>query len=225
MHMKLLTALFITCILAVSCFAADQETVSVAGTAEKALQHSQITFPGSRPFHLTATITETTDPNSDYRAKIEEYWVSPTKWRRAIESPGFSQIRVVNSDAVFEKNTGDYFPVWLNQMLTALFDPLPMLSILKQGNAQMQKLGRGTNSTACADFHARIDRWVICFEGSSGLLSSVFTKGYSAECKDYAKFGDKRVARRIVDDPEPGMTLETRISSLDDLTSPDEGAF
>jgi hypothetical protein len=215
----------ICCVLASSASSADKEMVSVAEMAERALQHSQLTFPGARPFHLTATIAETTDPNSDYRAKIEEYWVSPTKWRRTIESPGFSQIRTVNGDAVFEKNTGDYFPVWLNQMLTALFDPLPMLSALKQGNAQMPRPGGGMNSTACADFHSRIDRWVICFEGSGGLLSSVFTKGYAAEFKDYAKFGEKRVARRIVDNPEPGVTLETRITSLVDLTSPDETLF
>jgi hypothetical protein len=204
--------------------AGDAANVPIADAVEKALQQSQLTFPGSRPFHLTATIRETTDPNSDYHAEIEEYWVSPTKWRRTIQSPDFSQTRIVNSDAVFEKNTGDYFPVWLNHMLIALFDPVPMLGVLKQGNARMPKPGAGPNSTVCGDLHFRIDRWVICFSGD-GLLSSIFSKGYGAEFKDYVKFSGKRVARRIVDDPEPGTTLETRITSLAELTDPDETLF
>lgn len=214
---------FLLVLLSASTHVAADDTVSVADTTEKALQCSQLTLPGAKPFHLAAVIEETTDPNSDYTAKVEEFWVSPTKWRRTIDSPNFSQTRVVNGEAVLERNTGDYFPVWLNQMLTALFDPVPMLNALKQINAQMPK-PNGVNS-ACADLHARIDRWVICFEGSSGLLTSVFTKGYAAEFKDYAKFGDKRVARRIVDDPEPGVTLETRVTSLAELTAPDEAMF
>jgi hypothetical protein len=48
----------------------------------------QLTLPGSRPFHLQATLVETTNPKSQYQAKIEEFWLSPTKWRRTIESPG-----------------------------------------------------------------------------------------------------------------------------------------
>jgi hypothetical protein len=80
-------------------------------------------------------------------------------------------------------------------------------------------------STACADLHARVDRWVICFEGSHGLLASVFTKGFSAEFKDYKKFGDRRVARRIVCDPEPGTDLEASITELSELTQPDEQMF
>lgn len=70
----------------------------------------------------------------------------------------------------------------------------------------------------------RIDRWVICFD-AHGLLTSVFTKGYSAEFKDYKVFAGKRVPRRIVRDPEPGTTLELRIDSLEVLEAPDETMF
>jgi hypothetical protein len=40
---------------------------------------------------------------------IEEYWVSPTKWRRTIESPEFKQTLVVNGTDIWEKDIGDYF--------------------------------------------------------------------------------------------------------------------
>jgi hypothetical protein len=211
--------------LAASAFASDGNTLSVGDAAERAMQQSRLTLPGSKPFHLQAVIRETGEPNSDYQAKIEEYWVSPTKWKRTIESPDFSQILIVNGDAVSEKNTGDYFPFWLNDFVTAMLDPLPMLNVLKQSNVQVAKPQASEKSTTCADLHSRVDRWVICFEGSHGLLVSVFTKGYSAEFKDFKKFGEKRVARRIVRDPEPGTNLEARITDLSELTQSDEQMF
>jgi hypothetical protein len=212
-------------VLVPSALAGDGNTLSLGEAADHALQQSMLTLPGSKPFHLKAMIRETTDPNSDYQATIEEYWVSATKWKRILTSPDFSQTLIVNGDAVSEMNTGDYSPVWLNNFVTAILDPLPMLDVLKQSNSRVSKPQGSEKSTACADLHARVDRWVICFEGSHGLLASVFTKGYFAEFKDYKKFGDKRVARSIMDDPEPGTHLEARITELVDLPHPDEQMF
>jgi hypothetical protein len=216
---------FTACMFAGAAFANDGDKISLADVAQRALQESSLTSPDSKPFHLRATIAETGEPGSDYQAKIEEYWVSPSKWRRTIESPDFSQVLVVNGDAVYEKDDGDYLPHWLNEFLTALFDPLPMLKALNQSNAQIPNPHGPENSTTCADLPARVDRWVICFEGSHGLLASVFTKGYAAEFKDYKKFAGKFVARRIVSDPEPGTHLEAHIAELSELTQPDEQMF
>lgn len=211
--------------LAASAFASDGDTVSVGDAADRAIQQSQPTLPGSKPFHLQAVIRETADPNSDYQAKIDEYWVSPTKWKRTIESREFSQTLVVNGDAVSEQDKGDYFPYWLKNFVTALTDPLPMMSALKQSNVEIRKPQGSEHSTTCADLHSRVDRWVICFEGSHGLLASVFTKGYAMEFKDFKKFGDKRIPRRITTDPEPGTKLEARITELRELAQPDDQIF
>ncbi len=212
-------------LLAASTFARDGNTLPLGDAAERAMQQSQLTLPGSKPFHLQAVIRETTDPNSDYQAKIDEYWVSPTKWKRTIESQEFSQKLVVNGDAVSELDKEDYFPYWLKNFVTALLDPLPVMSALKQSNVSVAKPQGSEQSTTCADLHSRVDRWVICFEGGHGLLASVFTKGYAMEFKDFKKFGDKRVARRITTDPEPGTKLEARIIELTELTQPDDQMF
>lgn len=216
---------FVALVIATSSIGRDGDGLPVGVAAERAVQQSKLTLPGSRPFHLKATIAEANQPDSDYQAKIEEYWVSPTKWKRTIESSDFSQTLIVNGDLVAEKNTGDYFPLWLNKFVTAIFDPLPMLESLKQTNVQIAKPRGTANSTTCADFRARIDRWVICFEADHGLLASVFTKGYAAEFKEYKAFGDKRVARRIVNDPEPGTKIEAQITELTELLYPDEQLF
>jgi hypothetical protein len=222
--MRLAFSIFL-CALAASAYAEDSAKVPLGDVADQALQHSKLTLPGSKPFHLKATITETTNPKSDFHGEIEEYWVSPAKWKRLIASPSFSQTLVVNGDAVSEKDTGDYFPFWLNKFVIAMDDPIPMLETLKRANAQISKPQGSDNATTCADFQARVDRWVICFQGDRGLLASVFTKGYGVEFKDYKTFGDKRVARRIVTDPEPGTTIEEHIIELTELTQPDDQMF
>jgi|SRR5271163_2359600 len=80
--MKLLIA--ITVLAFAACSSSADDGVLVSDVAEKALQQSQITLPGSKPFHLVAIILETTDPRSEPRAKIEEYWLSPaTGFRRS----------------------------------------------------------------------------------------------------------------------------------------------
>ncbi len=201
---------------------------SAAEASEKALTRSQLTQPGSKPFHLVANLREKDSPDSDYRATVEMFWVSPTKWRRVVTSEKFSQLKVVNRERVFEQNTGDYFPVWINNMLTSIFDPLPfpMLDSIRKSE---KKIGMDVPpgiklAETCADFPSRMDRWVICFQ-SDGLFSSVFTKGYAASFRNYAKFGDKRVPRLIEADPEPGTHLETRVTTLDELNAPDEKMF
>jgi hypothetical protein len=222
---KYIPALCALLISAMIASAAPGDNAKVSDLAEHALKQSQLTLPGSRPFHLQATLVETTNPKSEYQAKIEEFWLSPTKWRRTIESPGFSQTLIVDGDRVSEKNVGDYFPWWLSEFVTAMFDPIPMLDRLKQSNSEMPKLGTGGAMPTCSDLRTRTDRWVICFEGNHGLLDSIFMKGYGAEFKDYKKFGDKHVARTIENDPEPGTHLQAKITELSELTRPDEQSF
>jgi len=219
------TILVLACLLANFASQSDEGRNSLAEAAEHAVQQSKLTLPGSKPFRLKAEIVETTNPKSDYRASIEEYWISPSKYRRTIESPDFSQTLVVNADAVYEKNVGDYFPFWLNELVTAMFDPLPMLDAVKQVNMQLPAARRGTGFQTCADLRSRPEGMLVCFEGGHGLLASVISAGYSAQFWDFRDFGGKLVARRISDDPEPGTHLEARITELTELTLPDESLF
>ena len=210
---------------AILAFAGDGDKVPLAGLAERAVAQSKLTLPGSKPFHLKVEIVETTNPSSEYQGKVEEYWLSPEKWRRTIDAPGFSETLIVNGDQVYEKDTGDYFPWWLNDLVTAMVDPLPMLDLFKQANAEIAKPKGSEKSTSCAYISTNIDRWGICFGGSRGLLTSVFARGYDAEFRDFMDFGGKRVARSVLIDPEPGTHIQARITELTELRDPEESLF
>jgi len=121
----------------------------------------------------------------------------------------------------------------LNDLVTAIFDPLPLLDSLSKVNATMQKPSGSEHSNSCARLQTKVGTppaknsafFVLCFEGSGGLLESVITPGYDVEFKDYRNFKNKKVARRYVVDPESGTTIEARIVELEELSSPDEALF
>jgi hypothetical protein len=66
-------------------------------------------------------------------------------------------------DQVSEKDTGDYFPWWLNDRVTAVMDPVPMVEQLKQLNSQIAKPRGSENSNTCTDLRTEIDRWILLF--------------------------------------------------------------
>jgi hypothetical protein len=231
--MKSRRLIFVLVALVVSAFAEDKKSVPLADVAQHAVEQSKLTQSGSAAFHLKMTIVETTNPKSEYQGVIEEYWISPHKWRREITSPGFSQTLIVNGDKISEQNKGDYFPWWLNDLVTAAFDLVPMLDQLKGVNASMPPPSGSGHSTSCSRLQTKVGIppaqnsvfLVFCFEGSHGLLDSIVTPGYEADFKDYRSFQSKRVASRIVIDPEPGTTIEAKIAELADLNAIDDSMF
>lgn len=231
--MKLRFTILAGCALICSALASETKSVPLADVAQHAVEQSKITLPGGAAFHLKATIGETTNPASDYKGEIEEYWVSSEKWRRTITSPTFSQTLIANGDKLSEENKGDYFSWWLNDLATALFDPLPMLDSLKKLNSQIPKPPDGEHSNSCARLQMKVGTppaqnsayLVFCFEGSRGLLQSVVAPGYEADFKDYTNFKGKQVPHRITIDPEPGTTIEAKVTELAELGNPDEKLF
>jgi TonB family protein len=211
----------------------NAQNVPLAEVATRAVERSKLTQADGTPFHLKVTIVESTNPDSDYKAEVEEYWVSSQKLRRTISSPGFSQTLIVNGDKISDNSKGAYLPWWLNDLMTAIVDPLPMLDRLKGINAVMQRPSGSEHSSSCARLQTKVGVppaensafVVLCFEGSHGLLKSAITPGYDAEFEDYRDFKNKRVARRLVLDPEPGTTIEAKVIELTELTNIDESLF
>lgn len=212
----------------------DQDKVmSIGEAAEHAIQQSKLTVPGGTPFHLKAHIAQTANPRPEYAAEIEEYWMAPEKWRRTVKSAGFSQTLMINGDKISEQLTGDYYPFWLHDLVTALFDPLPMAEQLKRMREQLEIPQDSSQSNACLNMQSRVGvapvqnnvPYVFCFSGKQGLLQAAVTPAYRAQFADYQPFKSKMVARGITATFAPGVTIMARITELSELTKHDEALF
>ena len=231
---RLLRLVFVS-LLAVPLMAqeAGDKVVSIAQAVDNAVQQSKLTVAGGAPFHLKAHITNAGTPKPEYTADVEEFWVSPEKWRRTVQAANFSQTLVVNGDKVSEKISGDYYPFWLHDMVTALFDPLPMADQLKGMQGQLEIPEDSAKSNSCLNMQVKVGiapaqnnlGMAFCFGGKGGLLHAVVTPGYKAQFDSYLPFKKKMVARTIKAEFAPALVLTVKVTELAEFSNPDEKLF
>ena len=207
--------------------------MSMAQAVDRALEQSRLTLPGSAPFHLKAHIGAAGTAKQEYTADVEEYWAAPQKWRRTVTAKDFSQTLTVNGESVSEKITGDYYPFWLHDLVTAIFDPLPMAEQLKRLNSQIEIPQDSLQSQSCVNMQLKVGiapaqntlAYAFCFGGKLGLLYAAITPGYKAQFADYQPFKNKMVARTISAEFMPGVTVTAKITELTELAKPEESMF
>jgi outer membrane biosynthesis protein TonB len=233
MRSGLLLSLTLLSLLTVSEQEARDKVVSIGQAADHAVQQSKLTLAGGTPFHLKAHITNAGAARPEYSADVEEYWASPEKWRRTVQSAGFSQTLVVNDGKVSEKLTGDYYPFWLRDLVTALFDPLPMVDQLRAMRGQLEIPEDSAKSNSCMNMQFKVGvapaqnslTYAFCFGGKGGLLQAVLTPGYKAQFADYQPFRKQMAARTIKAEFAPGLSLTAKVIELAELSSVDEKLF
>jgi TonB family protein len=211
-----------------------ETSVPLGKALDHALEQSALTGMNSDPFHIKLHLFESTNPPSQYRADIEEYWVSPNRWRRSIDTSEFKQTLIASGDQISEQDTGDYYPLWLKNFITAVFDPVPNADQWSKLEAKITQitLPNGQRSDACARMKFKVgsdtvnnDAFAnVCFDGA-GLLKFVGSPGYSMEFREYQHFGKKIIARRYQDDPESGTELVANVVLLERLRNPDATLF
>ncbi len=203
-------------------------SIPIGDAVDKALKKTLLTGEDARPFHIKISVTEPENRQSPYQGTIEEWWSSADRWRREVtDKDGMRQTIVVASGKKTEKDDGDYFPLWLRRFVDAAFDPLPDAASWKSAGITIDQITmpNGAKSDACARAQSKIgtgDRATdsfsnVCFDGE-GRLSFVGSPRTSMEFHDYRGFAKKQVARRFVDDPEPGTKLVGEVVQLDDGT-------
>lgn len=219
-----------------ACFAQvlTESSYPMARVLDHALERSSLTGANATPFHIRVRLYESTNPDSGYHAEIEEYWVSPKLWRRTIDSEKFQQTLVVNGDQISEQNAGGYYPLWLRNFIIGIFDPVPNAEQWNKANLKISSitLPDGRKSMPCASMKSTLGTPPVtndafsnlCFD-ASGLLTLVGSPGYAMEFHDYESFGEKLIARRYQDNPEPGTELVAHVLQLEAVTKPDASMF
>jgi hypothetical protein len=185
----------------------------VTHAEETAALHSKNTSP----YHLKANIIETTNPNSEYRAGIEEFYQTEKNWRRTVTTPGLSWTQEMRDGHLQEQYSGDYAPFWLRNLLNGIADPLPQHKQM-EGMQQPFRVVEGVHSSSCMrDLPGHIQ---ICIEGEHGAFDFILSAPGGLEFHDYQPFHHQWIARKLISNPESGTTLQLTITELSDLLNP-----
>jgi hypothetical protein len=128
---------------------AGANRVPVSKLLDQMIHHSTLAEPGGKPFYLKATITDKDDAKSEFNGTVEEYWASPTKWRRIIKLRDFSQTRIVNGDMIYEDNNGDYFPLHDEMLADEIVDPLPKSAVDLMNKLELMGAAPGSGAGQC----------------------------------------------------------------------------
>ena len=206
-------------------------TTPVSKALDRAIQRSRLTQQGAVPFHLRATSAPAYSYGVDHSAEIEEYWVSPDKWRRTVRSKAFEQTVIVNGKLRLEQNSSDYYPKWLDDIVTALFEVVPsgtvdQVSKLARGPLSIGPVGGGMNYSPSSTDGTVTVSWGgrIAFD-QTGVLTWISSIGFSAGFKSYRPFHGRSVAYLIETFPPVARgDVITQITELADLKDPDESA-
>jgi hypothetical protein len=175
----------------------------IRSTVEK----STLNQPGTPPFHLRAELSSYRpgiEPTSR-TGTIEIWWVSPTQWKREIESPQFHQLAIMNNGKEWQHNDSDYLPEWLREITDDLLDPIPDLNRVLDESG-----GAGNWQSFSTDGSVR--KSVGCGLSVSGLLTFGTCTGWGGEFSNFQSFGNRIVARTISGD---GATA--RVTALENL--------
>jgi hypothetical protein len=191
---------------------------------KEAVERSTLDQPGTKPFHMKATISPSfeRDRESGRTGEVEIWWASPTRWKRELRSPQFHQIEIVDATNHWEQDEGDFFPQWLQQTAVELTKPVPPLDyVLGQvSTAEVRRLMGQTNigwTNASGTLDApNILRSSVALQNSSGLLLYADGLGWGGEFKDYKDFHGRTTARTVsLGTPE----VTAKVTTLEDLES------
>jgi len=202
-------------------------SVPLGDAVEKALAKGSLLGEGARPFHIYVSVSEPGNPASPYQGTIEEWWASPSQWRREVTAKaGMRQTIVVVDGKKTERDEGDYFPLWLNSFVTAIVDPVPDAAAWMATGSSIEQITmpNGDKSDACARAKSSIGTGTratdafsnVCFDGQ-GRVKFYGSPRYGMEFHDYRSFGKKQIAHQFADDPEPGTHLMGEVTRLEEL--------
>jgi hypothetical protein len=199
---------------------------------QTAAEKSSLALPGRAPFHLRASIADEKTSDPQWTASVEEWWQSPTEYRREFHSTQFSQVLITHGGKVEEHDDGPVFPELLRNLTTELTVTVPrydQLAALHQvvdmpDNKPGQIVARwdipGTDGTITKPIKAS-----VAVSRQTGLFTYGGDLDWDVALHDFADFHGLQIARRLTAQSGRGPTLTARVTLLEDLGTPDEKLF
>ena len=209
-----------------------QQDAPLEDVVREAASRSTLAAPGGVAFHLKATISDEKKHDPGWDAEVEEWWQSPTVWRREFHSKGFSQTLVVNGIAREEHDTGPVFPELLRNLTVELVDTVPRLDQLAALHLRVNKPDgapgqikakweiSGSNGTITKAIAAS-----IAISRETGLFVYGGDIDWDVALHDFADFHGKQIARRLTAQSQGGPQLTAKITLLEDLAGSASTSF
>ncbi len=193
----------------------------------KAIDRCTLDQPGTKPFHLVATVAPSfgRDSASNRRGSIEIWWSSPTQWKRDLTIPGFHLVEIADGPHHWQHSEGDYFPEWLREISIAVIQPVPnrdqILTRLKTAEVRssldttyfswMEFSSNGSTTKAMGAG--------VALANNSGLLAHGTGFGWDFLNRDYSSFHNIFVARTVTASGGSDPEVTAKITTLEDLGS------
>lgn len=199
--------------------------------ARTAALKSALAQPGAAPFHLRAVISDQKNHDPQWDAEVEEWWSSPTRYKRVFHCARFSQMLIVDGLKTQETDSGPVFPELLRNLTVELTNPIPRLdelaalhlSVMAPDGTPGQIVTRykipttdGAGVTGSMDASVAIDR-------KTGLMIYGGNLDWDVALHDFSPFHDLQVPRRLTAQTQGGPRLTAQMTLLEDLSSEDAG--
>ena len=197
-----------------------------------AAEKSSLALPGHAPFHLRASIADEKASDPQWTASVEEWWQSPTEYKREFHSAQFSQVLIAHGGKVEEHDDGTVFPELLRNLtseLTVIVPRYDQLAALHQNvdqpdGAPGQIVARwdipGTDGVITKPIKAS-----VAVSRQTGLFTYGGDLDWDVALHDFAEFHGQQIARRLTAQAGRGPTLTARMTLLEDLGTPDHELF
>ena len=210
----------------------SQQMIPLEDAVAEAASRSTLAAPSGVPFHLQAKISDETTHDPQYEAVVEEWWQSPTVWRREFHSGAFSQTLIVNGDKVEEQDAGPVFPELLRNLTVELVNTVPRLDQLAALHQSVTKPDGtpgqiraawqipGTDGITTKTIAAS-----IAISRDTGLMVYGGDIDWDVALHEYEDFHGKQIARRLTAQSQGGPQLTAKITLLQDLPDSEKRLF
>jgi len=206
-------------------FSSSSSSLPNAVAVDRALRLCSLT-EGEEPFHLILEISPPASKaaylqSDEMRAHVEVFWLNGLTYRTVIQSPHFTQTRIVNGAVIEEHNTGDFYPRWIQNFVDALLNPVPQAEQLRKLPG---KVPVGVQSHACITTPPGSDEnseAQICFQDAEPKIASGVDFTRSVWFDNFVPFGGQQIARTLVDKLPASILVRGEITLLEPLRKQD----
>ncbi len=104
----------------------------------------------AKPWHTKISFTTTSPDGNSSQGTFEEFWASPSKYKRTFVSPAFNQVEYGTADGPRRTGTADSAPADIQQIIDEFLNPIPLsAAAIAAAKVQAQPLTVGSATLNC----------------------------------------------------------------------------